>query len=329
MSEFTKEDIRFIPRGFVPRLKPRKGSGYTECEKQFIRDNWQEMTDKEIGEALSRSSGGITNVRQNMGLTNYERHEWTEEEEQIVRDYYEDTPNDEIVEMLPRHGLHSLYRKAHALGLNKSDEFMEKQLKEKAHQLQITGKAHRFSKGHEPANKGLKQEEYMSEEAIERTKKTRFKKGHKPHNSKFDGAISIRYDHKDRGGAPYMWIRISEGEWEQYSRYQYKKHIGPIPEGHLVTFKDGDTLNCEPENLTTITRAENAHRNRDWEKSMQTMRENRNHPSIHLTDNYVAALLAGGDQDIKEYILEERPDMIKTGRAYYKSRRAIMEAEDG
>ncbi len=40
-----------------------------------------------------------------------------------------------------------------------------------------------FQKGHTPMNKGLKQSEYMTPGAIERTKATRFKKGNVPHNA--------------------------------------------------------------------------------------------------------------------------------------------------
>jgi hypothetical protein len=59
-----------------------------------------------------------------------------------------------------------------------------------------------FKKGHVPVNKGKKQTEFMTREAIERTKNTRFKKGHLPHNSigVRDGDIRIRHDHKNRGG---------------------------------------------------------------------------------------------------------------------------------
>lgn len=312
-----------------------RGPDFTKREDEFIRENYMDMTDKEIAAELGRPAGGVTNRRKNvLGLTKYTRREWTPEEEQIVKDLYPDTPNSEIMEKLPRHTIHSLYRKAHAMGLKKTDEFRY-QLNARLGKMQAENneafKANQFEKGNEPANKGLRQEEYMSEEAIEATKKTRFKNGHKPHNTKWDGAITIRHDHPERGGAPYAWIRLSEGEWEQYSRHQYKKHHGPIPDGMMVTFRDGNTLNCFPDNLTLISREDNARRNYNKEKAIKGFERYREEhggsPSEILSDGYVASLLAGGDQDLKAHILEHEQEMISTARAYYKHRRKIMETE--
>ncbi|HCY87853.1 MAG TPA: HNH endonuclease [Desulfobacteraceae bacterium] len=46
------------------------------------------------------------------------------------------------------------------------------------------------------------------------------------------------------------------------TRYKYKhvhvyeQHHGPVPEDKVVTFLDGDSLNCDPANLTAVTWAE-------------------------------------------------------------------------
>lgn len=110
-------------------------------------------------------------------------------------------------------------------------------------------------------NKGLKQEEYMDPETIERTKATRFKKGNKPDNTKYDGAISVR--HMDAGDhhIPYKFIRISEGEWVLYHRHIWEKEHRAIPEGMILAFRDGDQMNCSLENLELITMEENMRRN--------------------------------------------------------------------
>lgn len=120
----------------------------------------------------------------------------------------------------------------------------------------------RIKPGNIPMNKGRKQSEYMTAEAIERTKSTRFKKGHLPHNTKTDGEITIRHDHPDRpGGKPYKYVRIAQSKWEALHRHLWEKHHGPIPKGMNVVFKDGDTLNCIIENLELISNAENMKRN--------------------------------------------------------------------
>jgi hypothetical protein len=77
-----------------------------------------------------------------------------------------------------------------------------------------SGKAYRFKKGQLPVNKGKKQIEFMSIEAIKKTVATRFKKGNKPHNTyEKDGIITSRIDNS---GRPYLYIRTSVGKWELY-----------------------------------------------------------------------------------------------------------------
>lgn len=123
-------------------------------------------------------------------------------------------------------------------------------------------KGSQFKKGHSSFNKGKKQIEYMSREAIEKTKATRFKKGNQPHNTKEkDGAISIRYDHKNRNGKPYKYIRISKGIWYPLHQYKWELKNGKQPIGTVLRFKDGNTLNCTLKNLELISRKENMQRN--------------------------------------------------------------------
>lgn len=116
----------------------------------------------------------------------------------------------------------------------------------------------RKKKGDIPFNKGKKQVDYMTSEAIERTKKTRFKKGNKPHNTKSDKTIVVR---KDSNGRDYKYIRIKKGVWKLYHRYIWEKEKGKIPENHLVVFKDNNTKNTNIENLELITMTENMYRN--------------------------------------------------------------------
>lgn len=117
-----------------------------------------------------------------------------------------------------------------------------------------------MKKGHIPFNKGKKQSEFMSEESIQKTKKTRFKKGNLPHNTNSEGNGAI-VKRKDTTGRPYKYIRIDIGRWELYHRFLWEKHNGPIPDTHIVVFKDGDTLNTNLDNLQLITREENMYRN--------------------------------------------------------------------
>lgn len=119
----------------------------------------------------------------------------------------------------------------------------------------------RIKKGSVPMNKGRKQVDYMSAEMIERTKATRFKKGNLPGNTLYDGAIRIRADHANRGGKDYQWIRIGQGKWQQLHRYLWEQKYGPIPPKRILSFKDGNTLNCNLSNLQLLTHRQHMLRN--------------------------------------------------------------------
>lgn len=118
--------------------------------------------------------------------------------------------------------------------------------------------------GREPFNKGLKQSDYLTPEQIEKSKATRFSKGHTPHNTKKDLDLSIR----NTKGYPYYWIRIKLAKWELLHRYIWKKYHGDIPPGHNVQFKDGNSLNCEIDNLYLIHRKSQAIINKTGGKSI-------------------------------------------------------------
>lgn len=123
----------------------------------------------------------------------------------------------------------------------------------------------RFSRGHTPQNKGKK----MPESVRERIKHTFFLPGNVPVNAKQkDGEIVIRYDHKNRGGQPYMWIRIALGVWKPYHKHLWNEKHGSIPDSHCLWFKDGNTLNCTLENLELISRSENLKRNREFHAAL-------------------------------------------------------------
>lgn len=113
-----------------------------------------------------------------------------------------------------------------------------------------SGLTGRFEKGNIPWNRHKKG--YMG------ANKTSFIKGSIPPNRKPIGT--------ERIDSKYGFILIKITERNPYTgaptRYKHK-HVyvwetlhGPLPKGHVVSFKDGDKLNCDPENLMLLTRAE-------------------------------------------------------------------------
>lgn len=144
--------------------------------------------------------------------------------------------------------------RAHSMGLRKSEEFKKSEHSGR-HNLIEGGKKFRFTKGHEPHNKGEK----MPDEIYEKVKHSMFKKGNRPHNWKPDGSIVERIDNKTK--IKYLYYKIKDSHWIPYHHKIWNEAHGPIPFTHIVIFKDGNTLNCELSNLEMITMVDNIKRN--------------------------------------------------------------------
>ncbi len=136
-------------------------------------------------------------------------------------------------------------------------EFNERQCRayKKNHNI-ISGVDCRFERGHEPANKGRP----MSKEQYERSKATMFKKGHVPANHMNVG----EYTHTTEG---YLIRKVKEDgpqreRFEFVHRTVWEEHNGPIPEGKMVSFLDGNKDNCSIENLVLMDNAVNLEMNR-------------------------------------------------------------------
>ncbi|MEE6129144.1 HNH endonuclease signature motif containing protein [Chryseobacterium arthrosphaerae] len=116
-----------------------------------------------------------------------------------------------------------------------------------------------FRKGKIATNKGKKQIEYMSPEAIEKTKASRFQKEHIPHNAKTDWEEVQR---KDSSGNKYWMIKIPENRKLVYKHvWLWENKNGKVPKGYNVVFKNKNTLDARLENLECISKAENMLRN--------------------------------------------------------------------
>lgn len=111
-----------------------------------------------------------------------------------------------------------------------------------------------YQTGRSPGNKGKKQSEYCSPEAIERSRATQFKKGDVPYNYLPIGSIVLN-------SQGYKLIKVqNEGpqrqRWRFLHRVVWEEHNGPIPDGMIVLFKDSNRLNCDISNLLLVSRAE-------------------------------------------------------------------------
>lgn len=115
-------------------------------------------------------------------------------------------------------------------------------------------------------------------------------------------------------GYQYKWIKLGKGDWAQLHYYNWIKKHGPIPEGFILSFIDGDTLNCEPENLKLITRQQNMN-------------------NIRYTDSVIATYLSrspGGsgkyDPELREELLNH-PELLNAKRAQLALNRELNKHE--
>ena len=231
-------------------------SRYPECVHNFVKKWCRELDDDELAKICNECFGTdftrkkMNSFRYNHGYNNGRRNWHTREE---------------LLEMNYPNGMYD-YIVEHSWGVSSKDlaeqvnelfgtNFNASKMKSFCQRYGIKrGNAGWFQKGREPGNKGRKQAEYCSPEALERSRKTQFKKGHRPVNEMPVGSIRTNSD-----GDTFIKISM-EGEmwerWKPYHRYLWEQHHGPIPEGMQVTFKNHDKADLRIDNLILISKAE-------------------------------------------------------------------------
>jgi hypothetical protein len=175
------------------------------------------------------------------------RTTFTPEQTQFIIDNYLEIPVKRLAEAIGKSYCGVMIR-MRQLGLEIPREIVERRKAES-----------RIQPGTPSHNKGRPMTEWMSPEKIERTKATRFKKGQIPHNAyDRDGVVRVR---RDKSGKQYKYIRIALGVWRMEHVVNWEKQNGRVPAGHVITFKDGDSLNTDISNLEMISCKENMLRN--------------------------------------------------------------------
>lgn len=178
-----------------------------------------------------------------------QRRPYTAKEYDTVRRLYANNSSAEIAEIIGR-SVSSVYNMARKLGVKKSKEWIAERARIRSLDPNHGGRMHQFRRGQPPHNKGLKQSEFMSPQAIERSRTTRFKKGNQPHNTRPVGALRLDSD-------GYTLVKTAEpSTWELKHRIVWREHHGDIPEGHNIQFKDGNRQNFCIENLYIISRTD-------------------------------------------------------------------------
>lgn len=173
---------------------------------------------------------------------------WSAEEEQLLRERYADELTEVLAKELGR-SVAKVLSKANAMGLHKSQAFLNQHCRNLD---PAVGAAFRFQKGLTPWNKGMK-----GLQAGGRAKETQFGKGHMPHNWVPVGTEQVRDG--------YLYRKVtdtrSRHDWKLVHVMLWEAHNGPVPEGLILCFRDGNKQNIALDNLELITRAERMRRN--------------------------------------------------------------------
>lgn len=284
---------------------------WTPEEEKLLIKEYPEATSDQIKALFpDKSAGSIKAKLRHLGLKKaIQRFRFTKVQIAELKRDYATTLNQDLAD---RFGcsIHSIENKGFELKLKKDKEFIRQVAKDNFTEDHPARK-HWIKKGTPPPNKGKKQKEYMSKEAIERTKNTRFKKGHIPAN-----AVPVGYERLDKDG--YIYIKV-EGKRKLVlkHRYVWEQHNGSIPRGNNIQFKDGNKHNCDIDNLYMISRSEQM--------------RNENSGSKNLPDGIVALYIAGRhgkNKDLIETIKNNHPELIELKRTQILLNRKIKEQNE-
>lgn len=175
-----------------------------------------------------------------------------------MRAHYPDCSMPEILAKLPGKDEKHIYVRAKALGLKKSQAFLDSPAACRLRRGDGVGAQYRFKKGQQPWNKGT---HYV---AGGRSAETRFKPGQKPHTTKPVG--SYRFD---KQGLLQQKISDAKGNnskrWRGVHELVWVAANGPVPPGHFCVFKPGMRTNKLEEitldRVECISREEHMRRN--------------------------------------------------------------------
>lgn len=243
---------------------------WTDTDKAIIQAEFAMTPNADLAKRFGCSVGAIKNLAMQLGLRKSEaylfrdkiqangktRRNWTEAEREMIRTEFSDMTSDTLAAKLNR-TVASVNQQAALMGVKKSAAHLSSDLGGRFSKCQVLGYEHRFKKGQLPINKGKKQTDYMTPEAIERTQKTRFQKGSDNGKQLPIGTITIL---NGKNGKVKIII-LGNGIRAHLNRYTWSQANGEIPKGMIIVHKDKDPMNCDLENLEMISKAENMRRN--------------------------------------------------------------------
>jgi len=227
-----------------------KGVPLTKKEKQYILDNCKLLMVAEIAKGIGRSPQGVRRYLRSEGLeqskelqkecrnrAEINRTTLTPEQDKVIQDNYLNIAVKTLANKIGRSAT-IVETRLRQLGLVIPPEIIA--------QRKIDSQR---KEGDIPPNKGKK----MTPEQYKKAAPTFFKKGDKPVNTiEIIGTITTRINRKRKIKTKYILVAFNT--WKELKHYNWEQVNGPVPEGYVLRFKDGNSLNCEIENIEMILR---------------------------------------------------------------------------
>lgn len=234
----------------------------------LLRERYPTTPAKTLATAIGHSAASVITKAKQIGLKKIGRQprkRWADTELEQLRVLYPDTKSELIAKSLKR-SLAQIYNKAHQLGLAKSEAYLASPAACRLRRANNPGIAFRFTKGHVPANKGLRRPGW----GPGRMRETQFKKG------QMAGAAARKWvpvgtEVVDDEG--YLKRKISDDRaklsrfnWRYVHVLLWEQAYGLVPPGYAVKFIDGDRRNVVLGNLCLVSRADLARLNGMWNR---------------------------------------------------------------
>lgn len=176
------------------------------------------------------------------------RKRWSSKQDALLRKLYPTTSTAEVARRIGRTSL-STYQRAQKLGLLKTEAYLASPAACRLRRGDNVGAAHRFPKGHAPANKGLRRPGW----APGRMKETQFKQGQRGSNWKPIGS--------ERLVDGYCYTKVSDVRrapwtvnWKPTHVLRWEALHGPLTRGMCLKSLDGNKENTDPSNWELIPR---------------------------------------------------------------------------
>ena len=185
------------------------------------------------------------------------RKTWARREVEVLHREYASTSTADLAARFGR-SITSVYAKAALLGLKKTEAYLNGPDAGRLKPGHSAAASTRFQPAHRPPNKGVK-----GWQAGGDSEKTRFKTGHRGGKAaELYQPIGTERVTKDG----YLQRKVNDDmplqrRWKMVHNLVWEEHRGPIPRGHIVTFRNGKKDDIRIDNLELLSRAENMRRN--------------------------------------------------------------------